>query len=75
MPSFFLYSGIPATHGINAMLCPYRAKGWAGMPLSQGVALGCYVKAFQALHPAFMCIHNFHKHLKLPIRISKLPIF
>jgi len=32
--------------------------------VSQGVALGCYVKAFQALRPAIMSTFHFHNHLE-----------
>jgi len=34
------------------------------MPVSQGVALGCYVKAFQALRPVFIYTLHFHNHLE-----------
>ncbi len=34
------------------------------MPVSQGVALGCYVKAFQALRPMFMSTLHFYNHLE-----------
>ncbi len=46
------------------MLCPFRAKIGVGMPESQGVALGGYVKAFQALRPVFMYTLHFHNHLE-----------